>query len=186
MHLKKFLLLAFIFFSYILKAFSYAEIKAENNAYRHNNKGLIYLQENYYFGAIREFQIAINLMPNAQASAAYYVNLAMTYEKIGYPSLALPNYEKALSLYPLYFDYYKRASECYKKLNIVDKKLNEYLNKKYNPLNDIMIGLLYIQKGDIKIGVMILDEFCNKEKELLITQGVREYIDQIAKENVRA
>ena len=168
----------FLFSQY---AFGYAEIRAENNAYRHNNKGLIYLNENYYFGAIKEFQIAIDLMPNAQGSAVYYINLASTYEKIGYPSLALPNYEKALKLNPLYFDYYKRLAECYKKLGLVNSKLKEYKNKKSNPLNNIMIGLLYIQKGEKNTGITLLDNFYNEEPNLIITEGVREYIKQITK-----
>ncbi len=173
-------LILMLFFS-VQTAFSYAEIRAENNAYRHNNKGLIYLEENYYFGAIKEFQIAIDLMPEAQGSAVYYVNLGMTYEKLGYPSLALPCYEKALSLHPLYFDYYRRVSECYTKLGIVDKKIEEYRNKKFNPLNAVMLGMLYIQKGEVSLGITILDDFCNNEKELLITSGVKEYIEKIAK-----
>ena len=181
MHLKYFIVLFFIFFLSGLEVFSYAPIKAENNAYRHNNKGLDYLKENYYFGAIKEFQIAIDLMPNAQASSVYYVNLAMTYEKIGYPELALPNYEKALLLNPLYFDYYLRLAECYKKLGLVEEKLQEYKDKNKNPLDNIMIGLLFIQKGEISTGITLLDNFCNEEQELIITLGVKEYINKIIK-----
>ena len=81
------------------------EIKAQNNAYRHNNKGLVYLSEKYYYGAIKEFQIAIDLNPNTQASAVYYTNLGKTYEKIGYNDLARPCFEKAVSLNVLCFDY---------------------------------------------------------------------------------
>ncbi len=181
MHLKKIFFLVLILLFSEQKVLAYAEIRAENNAFRHNNKGLIYLKENYYFGAIKEFQIAIDLMPEAQGSAVYYINLGMTYEKIGYTELALPCYEKALSLHPLYFDYYRRVAECYKKLGIVDKKLEEYKNKTFNPLNRIMIGLLYVQRGDRAIGVTLLDDFCNDEKELIVTSGVREYIERVVK-----
>ena len=162
-------------------SFAYEEIKSANNAYRHNNRGLIYLSENYYFGAIREFQIAINLMPDAQGSAVYYVNLATTYEKIGYSELALPYYEKAVKLHPLYFDYYLKLAKCYKKLGYAEIKLKEYQKKDYNPLNNIMIGLLYIETGNKSTGVTLLDNFCNEEKDLIISKGVREYLDKITK-----
>lgn len=159
-------------------------IRAENNAYRHNNLGLMYLDENYYFGAIKEFQIAIDLLPDKQASAAYYVNLAKTYEKIGYPKLAQPCYEKAVTLNVLCFDYYLKLAENYKALDIVNEKLAEFQNKTPYPLNDIMIGLLYIQKGDVSTGMTVLDEFCNNEPNLLVTAGVRAYMEKIAKERI--
>lgn len=159
-------------------------IKAENNAYVHNNKGLLYLQDNYYFGAIKEFKIAIDLQPNSQATASYYINLATTYEKIGYPELARECYEKAQSLNVLCFDYYLKLAENYKKLGIIDEKLEEYQQSIYSPFNDIMIGLLYIQKGHVTTGITILDDFCNKEENLLITTGVKQYISKITKEKL--
>lgn len=182
MHIKKIIIsIVLLFFS-----FAYADetIKAQNNAYRHNNKGLIYLQEKYYYGAIKEFQIAIDLVPNSQASAAYYVNLGTTYEKIGYPQLAKTCYEKAVSINVLCFDYYLKLAENYKKLNLIDEKLNYFENKSPNPLNDIIIGLLYIQKGETGTGITILDDFCNKEPNLLITTGVKAYINKIINEKL--
>lgn len=181
MYLKKFFICFFLLCLTALKMYGYADIRAENNAYRHNNKGLIYLKDKYYFGAIKEFQIAIDLMPNAQGSSAYYINLATTYEKIGYPELALSNYEKVLKLHPLYFDYYLKLAQCYKRLNLADKMLKEYQEKPYNPLNDIMIGLLYIQTGQKSTGITLLDNFCNDEPYLIVTSGVREYLDKIVK-----
>lgn len=157
-------------------------IRAQNNAYQHNNKGLLYLDEKYYFGAIKEFQIAIALNPNSQASAIYYTNLGKTYEKIGYPKLAQPCFEKAVSLNVLCFDYYLQMVENYKKLGIVDKKLEEFKKKTDSPLNEIVIGLLYIQKGNVTTGITVLDEFCNKEPKLLITEGVKNYIKQLTKD----
>lgn len=157
-------------------------IRAQNNAYQHNNKGLLYLDEKYYFGAIKEFQIAIALNPNTQASAIYYTNLGKTYEKIGYPKLAQPCFEKALSLNVLCFDYYLTMVENYKKLGIVDEKLEEFKKKTDSPLNEIVVGLLYIQKGHVTTGITVLDEFCNKEEKLLITEGVKNYIKQLTKD----
>lgn len=157
-------------------------IRAQNNAYQHNNKGLLYLDEKYYFGAIKEFQIAIALNPNSQASAIYYTNLGKTYEKIGYPKLAQPCFEKAVMLNVLCFDYYLKMVENYKTLGIVDKKLKEFKKKTDSPLNEIVVGLLYIQKGNVTTGITVLDEFCNKEPKLLITEGVKNYIKQLTKD----
>ncbi len=173
-----------LFFMFLLSQSVFADetIRAQNNAYQHNNKGLLYLDEKYYFGAIKEFQIAIALNPNSQASAIYYTNLGKTYEKIGYPKLAQPCFEKAVSLNVLCFDYYLQMVENYKKLGIVDKKLEEFKKKTDSPLNEIVIGLLYIQKGNVTTGITVLDEFCNKEPKLLITEGVKNYIKQLTKD----
>ncbi len=158
------------------------EIKAQNNAYRHNNKGLIYLSEKYYYGAIKEFQIAIDLNPKSQASAVYYTNLGKTYETIGYSDLARPCFEKAVSLNVLCFDYYLNLAKNYKKLGILDEKIALYQSKKDSPLNEIILGLLYIQKGEKSLGITILDDFCNKEENLLITTGVKNYLKEITKD----
>ncbi len=157
-------------------------IKAQNNAYRHNNRGIVYLSEKYYFGAIKEFQIAIDLNPNSQASAVYYTNLGKTYEEIGYNELARPCFEKAVSLNVLCFDYYLKLAENYKKLGILDEKIALYHSKKDSPLNNVLLGLLYIQKGQKSTGITILDDFCDKEKNLLITTGVKDYLKKITQD----
>ncbi len=154
-------------------------IDAEKNAYRHNNQGLLYLKEKYYFGAIEEFKIAIDLLPNSQATAVYYSNLGRTYEEIGYPELARPCFEKAIRINVLCFDYYLKLAENYKKLGILDQKLYDFQSRNDSSLNDIMVGLIFIQKGDISTGITVLDEFCNKEPNLIITTGVKEYLKKI-------
>ncbi len=184
MYLKKILLLLIFFIFISTSAYGVQTMDAKKNAYIHNNKGLMYLQDKYYFGAIKEFQIAIDLNPNTQASSVFYTNLGNTYEAIGYYDLAQNCFEKALSLNVLYFDYYLKLAENYKKQNIIDEKLTEFQNKEYYPLNDIMIGLLYIQKGYVTTGITILDDFCNKEENLIITEGVRNYIDKLVKEKL--
>lgn len=181
MRIKKlFLLLSIIIFTSI-PTIADEVIRAKNNAYIHNNKGLAYLEEKYYFGAIKEFEIAIALNPDSQASATYYANLGRTYETIGYYDLAKPYYEKAISLNPLYFDYYLKMAKNYQKLGIVNKKIKEFENKKYSPLNDVVIGLLYIQKGETQTGITILDDFINKEETLILSKGVKKYLQEITK-----
>lgn len=175
----KIIILFHVLFFLAGRALSVVEINSETNAYRHNNKGIIYLQEKYYFGAIREFETAIGILPDKQASAVFYTNLAETYDKIGYHRKAEPLYEKALSLNGLNASYYINLAESYKKSGTVDEKLKLYESKKNSPLNQIMTGLLYIQKGDISSGIIELDDFCDKEPNLLVTPGIRAYIKKI-------
>ena len=181
MYLKKIFIILFCLFSYGRYCFANQTIEAENNAFRHNNQGILYLKEKYYFGAIKEFKIAIDLLPNSQATAVYYSNLGRTYEEIGYPELARPCFEKAVSINVLCFDYYLKLAQNYKKLDIVNEKLLEFQNKTDSPLSQIMVGLLFIQKGDVSTGVTVLDDFCDKEPNLLITIGIKEYLSQITK-----
>ena len=154
-------------------------IQARNNAYFHNNKGLMYLEDKYYFGAIKEFQIAIDLLPDKQASSVFYINLGKTYEQIGYNDLARPCFEKAVQLNILCFDNYLKMVENYKKLGLVEQKLTQYKSDKSSPLNDIVVGLLYIQNNEIATGITILDDFCDKEPNLIITEGVKNYLKKL-------
>ncbi len=184
MYLKKILILISVFLILSPLAYTDETIAAQRNAYRHNNKGLLYLKDKYYFGAIKEFEIAIDLLPDKQASSVFYTNLGNTYENIGYPELAKVCYEKALKLNFLCFDNYLKLAENYSKLGIIDEKITEFQNKPYSPLNDIMIGLLYIQKGQISTGITMLDIFCDKEPDLIITFGVKNYLTKITQEKL--
>lgn len=156
------------------------KIDAEKNASLHNNQGVNCLKERYYYGAIKEFEMAIQLNPNTQATAVYYDNLGRTYVIIGYPNKAQICFERAVIQNPLNFDYYLSLVSVYKKRGLLDFKLREYKLKKDNPLNKIMVGLLYIEKGEVSTGITVLDNFCHDEPDLLITKAVRAYIKQKA------
>ena len=152
-------------------------IDATKNAYFHNNLGLNYLKEHCYYAAIQEFKIAISLNPNTQATAVYYSNIGDAYMAIGYPDMALQPYEDAIKQYSLNLKYYQNLAKCYKELNKIPEKIQEYSNPE-NPLNKVMLGILYIESGDLKRGTIILDEFVNTEPDLLITPAVRQYIKE--------
>lgn len=155
-------------------------INAEANAAKHNNLGIVYLQEKYYYGAIKEFEIAIRLNPNTQASAIYYNNLGRTYIIIGYPELAESNFLQAIRKFPLNFEFYKNLVDAYGKLDCIEQKLQFYKKNRKNKFDDITIGLLYGAKGDIKTELTILDEFCENEPDLIITPALRKYIQEQA------
>lgn len=187
--MKKFLTVALLSFSTVLLCGAgrpqdvsvHYTIDAEKNAARHNNLGLVYLKEYYYFGAIKEFQLAIELNPNTQASSVYYNNLGRTYIIIGYPELAEAKFEEAIKKYPLHFEYYKNLVESYGKQNILEQKLKYHKQNRKNALDDITIALIYGAMGKTQIEVTMLDDFCNSEPDLIITPAIRKYVKEQAK-----
>lgn len=174
-----FLLLTMFFCSAYRKPYKYT-IDAGKDAYFHNNVGLNYLQDRIYYAAIQEFKIAINLSPNTQATAVFKANLGETYMYIGYPDMARVCFEDALKAYGLNFKYYLNLAKCYTELNIVQSKISEYQQSE-SIYDKIMLGLLYIQHGETRKGVIILDDVCMSEPDLLITPAIRQYISEVTK-----
>ena len=180
--MKKVLALTILFLAFLTSGYKKPdvyEIDAAKNAYSHNNMGLIYVDEKCYYAAIQEFKIAISLNPNTQATAVYYNNLGETYIKIGYPDYALDCFERALKQYSLNFKYYQNLAETYKLLNMLDKKIAEYSDGK-NPLNRVMLGLLYEKSGNVKRAITILDDFAMSEPDLIITIAVKKHLKELA------
>ncbi len=181
--MRKLALISLIFLSLLTSGYRKPEvytIDATKNAYFHNNLGLRYMNERCYYAAIQEFKIAISLNPNTQATAVYYNNIADAYMEIGYPNMAQQPYEDAIKQYSLNLQYYQDLVKCYKALNIIPAKISEYSGGE-NPLNKVMLGLLYIESGDLKRGIIILDEFTMSEPDLLITHAVKQYVKQTVK-----
>lgn len=156
-------------------------IDAVTNANRHNTLGTEYMRERCYYAAIQEFKIAISLNSDTQSSAVYYNNLGEVYMIIGYPGMAEDCFERALKLYGLNFKFYQNMAECYAKLGLTNKKILQ-LKRSKNPLDKVTLGLLYIQRGDKQKGIIVLDDFCMSEPDLIITTGVRGYLKKIVAE----
>lgn len=152
------------------------EIDAERNACLHNNLGINYLNDKDYYSAIKEFEIAIKLNPKTQATAVYYDNLGRTYQAIGYSKMAQTCFERCVIQNPMNFDYYLSLVSTYKAQGLLNSKLKEYATSKTNPLNQIMVGLIYVNRGQVSTGITVLDNFCNSEPDLVITKAVRAYI----------
>lgn len=171
------LLLATFIFSGYRRPYAYT-IQAEKNAYYHNNVGLNYLQDKYYYAAIQEFKIAISLSPSTQASAVFYNNLGDVYMIIGYPKYAEDCYLNALKLYGLNLQYYINLAKCYKAMNELESKLKS-ISVTENPYNKILKGLMLIESGDKRNGMIMLDEFCSAEPDLIITSGIKSYLKNL-------
>ena len=179
--MKKFCLTALILMSFLTSAYKKPDVyvlDAEKNAYMHNNLGLMYVNEKCYYAAIQEYKIAISLNPNTQATAVYYNNLGEVYLIIGYPDYALDCFQRALKQYSLSFKYYQNLAKTFKALGTVDEQIVKYSDGS-NPLNKVMLGVLYAQKGETKRAITILDEFCMTEPDLIITPSIKKYIREL-------
>lgn len=156
-------------------------IDAAKNSVYHNNVGMNWFNEGYYYGAIQEFKIAISLNPNTQATASYFDNLGRTYLAIGYPDLAQDSFVNAIRLNPMNLSYRQHLANCYRRMGKanVDAQINKYIKSK-NPLDSVMVGLLYIEKGDLNSGIVKLDEFCINQPNLILTEGVKTYLKSIS------
>ena len=172
-----FLLLIAVICSGYRKPYKYT-IDAGKDAFYHNNVGINYLKDRIYYAAIQEFKIAIQLSPNTQATAIFKNNLGETYTFIGYPEMARVCFEDAIKLYGLNFKYYLNLAECYRTLGVTKTKMAEYANS-VSPYDKIMLGLLQIQSGAIRKGVITLDDLCNQEPNLLITPAIRQYLKEV-------
>lgn len=155
-------------------------IDAQKNAVMHNNLGLNDVADENYYAAVQEFFIAISLDPNTQATAVYYNNLGETYMKMGYYKNAQNSFEKAIKQYNLNFVYYQNLVKAIKAQGKVASQIQICKAKgEKNPMNVMMLGLLYVANGDVRGGIIKLDEFCMREPELLITSAVRNYLQEI-------
>lgn len=154
-------------------------IDAQKNAVDHNNRGVIYMQDRYYAAAIKEFQMAVLLDPETQASSVYYANLANCYMKIGYPALAQDTLQRALKRHPMNFSLYEDLAVVYKRLGITAQKLKYYQKDSLkNPLSQVMTGLILMEAGRTDEGLAKLQEFVYTEPDLIITNGVKNYINK--------
>ena len=179
--MKRFLTISLISLAILTSAYKKPdvyEIDAEKNAYVHNNLGLMYVNEKCYYAAIQEYKIAISLNLNTQATAVYYNNLGEVYLIIGYPDYALDCFERALKQFSLNFKYYKNLAKTYKALGTLDAQITKYSDNS-NPLNKVMLGVLYAEKGETRRAITILDEFCMSEPDLIITPSVKNYIKEL-------
>lgn len=181
---KSVTILIFFMFAFVTSGYvqpNEYKIDASKNATLHNNIGLNNVSDGNYYDAIQEFNLAIALNPKSQATSVYYNNLGETYMKIGYFKEAQRCFESSISLYNLNFLFYQNLVKSFKAQKITGAKIKVYAAKsEKNDLDMITLGLLYVANGDLRSGVIKLDEFCMKEPDLLITDAVRNYLREIA------
>ena len=160
------------------------KIDASKNANLHNNKGVNYLNEKNYYGAIKEFEIAILINPDKQTSATYYNNLGKTYMQIGYYNMAENAFKDALKYNPLNFEFYQNLVQSYKEQNKLSSELDKLITDK-NPTAKVIGGLILIENGKLESGINMLDEFCFDEPEMILSNGIRTYLQTVVPNNFR-
>lgn len=185
--MKKFSLIFLFAITFFVSGYTKPDvyvIDAEKNAIMHNNLGLRAISDKNYYTAVQEFFLAIALNPNTQATAVYYNNLGETYMKLGYFKDAQSCFEKAITQYNLDFLYYQNLVAAFKAQKIIPQKIKVYeVKSQKDSLNMIILGLLYVQSGNLRSGIVKLDEFCYKEPNLLITGAVEDYLKTIVPKN---
>lgn len=185
MNYRKIILLLFlIFFPTAVHASKpYFPLDVGKNAASHNNLGLLRYEDGYYDMAIGEFQLAIDLNPTSKVCATYYNNLGQTYMKLEMYKEAQSAFENAIKISPLTFLYYQNVVQTYKMQGLLDTKIQQYKQlEDTSSLYMVMLGLCYIEKGDIKKGIIKLDEFCMKEPYLVTTAGVKKYLKELTEQ----
>ena len=86
-----------------LDGFEWQKIDASKNARMHSNLGNIFFDEKNYNAAIKEYEIAFNLVPNKTQSAVYLYNIARCYITLGNYELAKKEFQTCLEVLPEYF-----------------------------------------------------------------------------------
>jgi hypothetical protein len=97
--------------------------------------------------------------------------------------LAQDCFENAIKLYGLNFQYYLNIVNCYKAQGLASSKIAS-LQVSPNIYDRIKLGILYIEMGETRRGVNLLDEISMANPDLLITPAIRQYISKVIKEKL--
>jgi len=148
-------------------------IDATKNARMHSNMGNIYFQEKKYIAALREYEIAYNLTANTTGSATYLYNIARCYITVGNYHLAKKALLGAIDKDCMNMTYYDTLCECYVKLGVAKKEIENHIKKSENPYNRIIVGLLYLKTGHKTTAKLIFDDFINENPDMLIANDIK-------------
>ena len=154
-------------------------IDATKNARSHSNMGNIYFSEDNLISAIKEYEIAYKLTYKSSSSSVYLYNLSRCYTKLNNFKQAKIYLDEAIKKDCLNMTYYKALVDCYINLNIEEKELKKCLNDSSNPYNRIIAGLIFLKTGKKQTAKNIFDEFVNKNPNMIITQDVKQILNQI-------
>lgn len=162
-----------------LKGFEENTIDAAKNARLHSNMGNIYFDEKNYTAALKEYQIAFNLVPDDPDSSIYLYNIARCFINLGAPDIAIKPLEGAISKNYTNLIYYETLADCYVKTNTAKKELNDYLKNAQNPYNKIMAGFIYLKMGDKITALTIFDDFINEHPKMIVVQDIKTLIKKL-------
>lgn len=162
-----------------LDSYQTAVIDASKNARGHSNMGNLYYDEKNYIGAIKEYEIALNLTEIPRQKAVYMYNIANCLYNLGDYKNSKIYSEKAILNDYMNISYYKLLAKNIVKLKLETLEIEKLNQDKNNPFNEILVGLIYLEKEEKTIALTILDDFVNKYPKMLVTQDVIQIIKQI-------
>ena len=162
-----------------LKGFEENTIDAAKNARLHSNMGNIYFDEKNFTAALKEYQIAFNLVPDDPDSSIYLYNIARCFINLGAPDIAIKPLEGAISKNYTNLIYYETLADCYVKTNTAKKELNNYLKNAQNPYNKIMAGFIYLKMGEKTTALTIFDDFINEHPKMIVVQDIKTLIKKL-------
>ncbi len=123
-----------------------------DNAIRHSQSGVVYLNRGEMQLAIEEFQTAILLNPASGMSASIYNNLGIAYRENKQFALALASFQHAFRIQPNYELYYKNLIDVYERtdqLETVKSELKGILTHyPQNPEALYLLGLVHESLGE--------------------------------------
>jgi len=157
-------------------------IDPPKNAVWHNEQGLFYMQEGYYYQAACEYRLAISLSSNTAATATFYNNLGIVYQRAQKDKWALECFQKAIQMNPNFLEYYQNMIKVYKTKSMLTTLINKYskIAKKSNANSKtwLVLGLAYLEMHKYDEAVICLNKFKKLEPNLLLTEGVDKILDQ--------
>ncbi|MEI7475727.1 MAG: tetratricopeptide repeat protein [bacterium] len=169
---------------FLAKADTYV-IDPVPNSYLHNNIGLQYEKDGYYYAAIEEFKIAILLNPHSASAGSYYNNLGRMYLIARRYDLAGPCFQKAIKINSNFIEFYQNLIKTYKAQRKLSYALNNYIKTvKNNPTNSqawLTLGLIYREMKNNDKALDCFDKFLEIEPNLYMSVDVRNIIKAMDK-----
>lgn len=157
-------------------------IEPQKNAVLHNSKGLAYMQDGYYYQAAYEFKLAILLSNNTAATASFYNNLGVVYQRAQKYDWALGCYKKAIQMNPNFLEYYQNLIKIYKEEGLITRVIARYSKATQSSGSSsktwLILGLAYLEANKYDKGIACLKKFREIEPNLLLTDGVNNLLNQ--------
>ncbi len=145
-------LLGILVLSLYPAGFAAGRYQMDDNAIYHFHRGQAWMEMRHYEAAVREFQIAIKLKPNAAMSSSLYNNLGLAYMGIADYPKAIVSFQKALSLNPNFGLYYQNLANAYAMAGSTDVAIGHLESiTSANPGDEqawYLLGTLYQKAGD--------------------------------------
>ncbi len=162
-----------------LDGYEWQKIDARKNARLHSNMGNIYFDEKHYIGALKEYEIAYNLIPNSQESAVYLYNIGRCFMELKRYNLAKNAFNGAIEKDCINMTYYEAYAEACIKTKTHEAEIKKVMSDKENPYNRVIAGLIYYKTGKKGTAKAIFDEFVNKYPKMIITEDVKALLNKM-------